>query len=354
MKKLLLFACLSLSVHLGCSQSWTLNDSIHYRLSSNIMVQLDSHRIFSLFSVDAYSFHVDSGRKSLPAFLTQIRWGFDSYGHQAAVLQDGSVLLTGTTCGRYYPDTDQLVPVDTLSVDRKYHHLVELTDGRVLVTGGIGQFTTYSSEVYRSCELFDPSNNSWSAAAPMPKARHGHQMMRLPNGEVLLVGGLDSIGNPLTETWRYDPLLNQWQSAGDLSFGASFFQMLSLPGGDILVLGGLGNGGALDRVERYNINTQTWQSAGYLLEKRFGLAAVMLPNGKVLISGGGGGVPFASCEIYDPVLQTSTLSSALNRPRSEHQMFRMAGNKIWAVGGKNLSMFHFTGIRMENTEVIQF
>ena len=56
-----------------------------------------------------------------------------------------------------------------------------LDDGRVLITGGIGNRDT--------TELYDPSSGTWSMGPVMTEARHIHSATVLKNGKVLIAGG---------------------------------------------------------------------------------------------------------------------------------------------------------------------
>ena len=56
-----------------------------------------------------------------------------------------------------------------------------LSDGRVLVTGGLG--------VKNSAEIFDPATMSWTAAPDMVQARYRHAAAVLSDGRVLIAGG---------------------------------------------------------------------------------------------------------------------------------------------------------------------
>jgi hypothetical protein len=60
-----------------------------------------------------------------------------------------------------------------------------LSDGKVLVTGGLANASTPLS----ATELFDPSNGTFAATADMGAARAFHSATLLTSGEVLVTGG---------------------------------------------------------------------------------------------------------------------------------------------------------------------
>jgi len=75
-----------------------------------------------------------------------------------------------------------------------------------------------------------------------------------------------------------------------------------LPNGEVLVTGGIDNGGhVLATAELYNPQTDTWSSAGSMAFARNSHTATLLPNGQVLVTGGGFSTsPLSSAELYSP------------------------------------------------------
>ena len=107
----------------------------------------------------------------------------------------------------------------------------------------------------------------------------------LPNGKVLVAGGLNVNGNILASAELYDPASETWSTTGSLVTGRTFHTATLLPNGKVLVAGGLGSTG-LASAELYDPASGTWTATGSLADAREGHTATLLPNGKVLVAGG--------------------------------------------------------------------
>ena len=85
-----------------------------------------------------------------------------------------------------------------------------LRSGQVLVAGGLGP----KLEALRSAELFDPSSMTWRETTPLPQTRFAQSATLLPNGQVLLVGGIVA-GSISSTALFFDPGSEQWLPAPD-------------------------------------------------------------------------------------------------------------------------------------------
>jgi N-acetylneuraminic acid mutarotase len=82
--------------------------------------------------------------------------------------------------------------------DARYRHTATvLTNGKVLVTGGVFNYTT----CLKSAELYDPSTGTWTAMDNMNSARYEHAASVLNNGKVLVTSGVNN--NVLNSTELY-------------------------------------------------------------------------------------------------------------------------------------------------------
>ena len=73
----------------------------------------------------------------------------------------------------------------SMATARCLHTATLLPNGKVLVAGGV-------DGVLSSAELYDPASGTWSATGSMGTARDYHTATLLPNGQVLVAGGYKS------------------------------------------------------------------------------------------------------------------------------------------------------------------
>ena len=150
-----------------------------------------------------------------------------------------------------------------LHVPRLYHSATLLRDGKVLVAGGDKPpypFDPYQGPFFpvppnNTAELFDPATGNWSRASTLNAARSGHTASLLPNGEVLVAGGYNNTtpwpGGIIKSAERYDASDALWRIASDLNTARYGHTATLLPNGRVLVAGGINAEGILNSAELY-------------------------------------------------------------------------------------------------------
>ena len=239
--------------------------------------------------------------------------------HTATLLRNGNVLIVGgldrannalASTEIYNPTTNRWTSAGSLRTARLDHTATLLSSGKVLVAGGLhGPFPAGS---LASAELYDPTTNAWSAAAPMLASRRGHTATLLADGRVLVVGGLSLILReggyfPSQPAFAeiYDPQANHWSTTAAIAFSRYGQTATRLADGRVLVAGGRGDAAILKSTEIYGATEDRWISAAPMGAARSGHVATLLRNGDVLVAGGVGEEPnfrpvtVTSGEIYD-------------------------------------------------------
>jgi hypothetical protein len=159
--------------------------------------------------------------------------------HAAVRLNDGRIFIAG---GRgaagsldstevYDPTSDSFGAGPVMTRARAGLTTTLLADGRVLVAGGDEEGTA---------EIFDPQSQSFAALdAPLNVARLQHSALLLQNGQVLVVGGQGTLGNPIQSAEIFDPGDESFSLiSGAMSVPRTRPVIRELPGGLVQIIGG--------------------------------------------------------------------------------------------------------------------
>lgn len=163
--------------------------------------------------------------------------------------------------------------------------------GAVLVAGGSDSDLLHAA--LASAELYDPATGTWRPAASMGEGRMVHTATLMPDGKVLVVGGMDDLAG-LTSAEVYDPAAKggagSWAPAGRLLVARVGHTATPLPDGRVLVAGGspseTGRDRTYDTAELYDPVTRSWRIGPPMAIGRSAHSATALPSGEVLVVGG--------------------------------------------------------------------
>jgi len=137
-----------------------------------------------------------------------------------------------------------------------------------------------------------PQNyGNWTIVSPMNLDRTDFASVVLPNGNVLVTGGVSFSANTTTNTSEiYNYKTDTWSYVASMNVPRSIHQLVLLDSNRVLVIGGFEE----KSCEIYFINENVWQMTDSLKVKReYGWTVSLLNNVKVIIVGGFAGLLIA-------------------------------------------------------------
>lgn len=239
-------------------------------------------------------------------------------GHSATLLPGGQVLIAG---GLSVIDTNIILtivssldstevftldpsgcsgsftPGPKMANNRAGHTAIALSDGRVLVAGGIGHALGIPS-IWDKTELYGGA--SFTAGPVMPTQRALSSLVQIGNApdRYLLAGGLNSVlgaGAPTDRADVYTANPNQpgsWARAGNMSTVRGI-QAAYRFGDEVIQIGGLKGNLIVPESQAttdvYHIPTGTWSTGPNLSTERGAYGSYLDPYGVVHIMGGATG-----------------------------------------------------------------
>src|SRR5882757_6843775 len=207
--------------------------------------------------------------------------------------------------GSVSPATPMLEP-------RSGHSATLLPDGRVLIAGGMRR----NQQFYRSAELYDPTTGKFQSTGEMSTARVGQAAILLQSGKVLVAGGW--IGTTSTNSVEvYDPRSGKFNAIATMTTKRGRPSATLLSNGDVLIAGGADRDapGGIASAEIFHPSTLTFEPVGSMHHGRISHTATLLSDGRVLIAGGRGEDVTPSAELYDPKTSQFTETGKMLTPR---------------------------------------
>ena len=246
-----------------------------------------------------------------------------------------------------------------LDDERRFGHSATLLpDGRVWVVGG---FINFQQGLAQSggTEFYDPATGIWSRGPSLPTGRYGHTATLLSDGKVLINGGVGDSSRPGTMSSNYnhhsyvvdvnDFIFDGANNYTDLNYGANstatliggLYSRVVIVGGEFeapssapfdLAWSGLMYTHVSPFSSGYSLaSTELYASYG-ILPLRTLHAAAALPGSRALIVGGLQTVPLATAEICDYIGEW-TFTGSLITARHSHTATALKDGKVLVTGG---------------------
>jgi hypothetical protein len=223
--------------------------------------------------------------------------------HTATLLPDGRVLIAGGAAGGlpvnsaelYDPATNAFSPTGNLTYGRFGHSATLLPNGTVLMAGGMSTDSAVpgGTGITFTTEIYDPATGAFTLQ-PQPNRmqvnRAFHSTTLLTNGKVLFAGGLSVSVQPTAKSELYDPASNAFVLSGSM-LGPRYRHTATataMPNGQVMVVGGLSSfsGQKVRAVELYDPTLGTFSRTGDSWHARANHAAVLTWKKQLLVIGG--------------------------------------------------------------------
>ncbi|MCQ1539531.1 PKD domain-containing protein [Methanocalculus taiwanensis] len=217
-------------------------------------------------------------------------------GHAAVTLSDGTIIVMGGLDSNYQNKRDvwrsidggvswELVTAAAGWSGRQYHTAVAMPDDSIVLMGGYDG--AVKNDVWRS----EDNGATWIQLTQAAgwSARFGHGTAVLPDGSIVLTGGFNLITR-FNDVWRSTTNGETWmRMTADAGWTSRYgHSSLTLPDGSLLVIGGRTGQTGSSEVWRSTDNGTSWTSvtadAGW--ETREGHVTVLLPDASILLTGG--------------------------------------------------------------------
>jgi N-acetylneuraminic acid mutarotase len=218
------------------------------------------------------------------------------YGHTSCVVGGKLYVIGGndsssttlSTMAMLDPTTDLWVSRKGMPTDRSLAACASI-EGKIYVIGGgrtIGGNIDASG--LQTVEVYDTTNDTWTALADMPTRRWGHSAVAL-HGKIYVVGGVSfgSVTTVYASVEVYDPQKDSWTTNSGMPTARYNLTCCALDS-SIFAIGGWYNSGSgpiYDKVEIYNPESDKWNTENPLPVARAGLASIVL-DGKISVYGG--------------------------------------------------------------------
>lgn len=215
--------------------AWTLKGNLNNaRQKIDAIVMTNGKILVMGGDLDSYESSADSGATWTLHEFPAMTYRFPE-SPALINLNDGRVLCVGNQAGQYpnwaitiSPSLAHDTTANPLADDHPNAGLAKLTDGKILITGGMAS---------GKCEIFNPGNNSISSTGSFNTSHIDCPLMKLSDGRIAVFNVGNTIQDIILEI--YNPTTGVWSYATGHKFtGLSAYRVASLGNGKWLIAGG--------------------------------------------------------------------------------------------------------------------
>ena len=222
----------------------------------------------------------------------------------------------------------------TMVVARGWHTATLLQDGRVLMVGGaaVGGQSHPFGQGLQSAEIYNPITGAFTSTGNLPIPLYDHTSTLLSNGVVLITGGMDTTNPNLPITTAaaeiYDPTTGVFTTISSMHDARARHSATLLASGRVLITGGSG----LATAEIFDPAANSFSRVNNMGRVREGHTATLLSDGSVLIAGGFGYENEPTAEIYDPTTASFSTTGSMETGRYGHTATLLENGAVLVAG----------------------
>jgi hypothetical protein len=213
------------------------------------------------------------------------------------------------------------------------HHVgIGVVGDRLYVIGGFKQSLMSVWKPVATVYVYDPAQDAWTEASPMPTARGALAVAEL-GGNLYAIGGYDGDGNtPAVEA--YDPVHNAWTSRAPLPTSRDHLAAASVKG-TLYAIGGRLNRdyrNNLSVTEAYDPSANAWTRVADLPTARSGITAGVIDHLVYVLGGESPEGTFSTNEAYTPAQERWSAMAPM--PTARHGLgSAVVDGRLYAIGG---------------------